>query len=291
MNWPQRLWDKALFWVGFCLVLTSASIQAMAVVVLPEYKAGANASVAMRNPSVFISVPARRLYLLDSAQRVLRDYPVAVGKPGFPTPAGRFSIITLVKQPGFENPYKPQGASQIAPGSNNPLGTRWMGFKKVAHGEYGLHGTNQPDSIGKFASHGCVRMYIKDAEDLFDRVTFGTPVTVNYDATIAQIKGNQVILTTSPDVFGLSPASTGAQVSQALKGFFPNAQLLQPKLVQSLTDKNGSAVVIGELPDPNEYNKQVELSVSGVIPGKTIPPVSTKAVPKTTSKKSVAKKK
>jgi lipoprotein-anchoring transpeptidase ErfK/SrfK len=230
----------AFFTVGLTMVLP-----AKAVVVLPEYKAGANASVALRNPSVFISVPARRLYLLDSAQRVLRDYPVAVGKPGFPTPAGKHSIITLVKQPGFENPYKPQGASQIAPGGNNPLGTRWMGFKKVSHGEYGIHGTNQPDSIGKFASHGCVRMYIKDAEDLFDRVTFGTPVTVNYDATVAQIKGNQVILTTSPDVFGLSPASTGAQVSQALKGFFPNAQILQPKLVQSLTDKNGSAVLIG----------------------------------------------
>ncbi|MFN8615089.1 MAG: L,D-transpeptidase [Vampirovibrionales bacterium] len=251
------------------LVLLASQLTAQAVVVLPEYKAGANASVAIRNPSIFISVPNRRLYLLDSAQRVLKEYPVAVGKPGFPTPAGKHSIITLVKSPGFENPYKPVGASQIAPGSHNPLGTRWMGFKKVAHGEYGIHGTNQPESIGRFASHGCVRMHVSDAEDLFERITFGTPVTVSYDGTIIQIKGNQVIATVSSDPFGLSSASTGAQVTQALKGFFPNAQLEQPSLVKSLTEKTGSAVIIGEVPDPNEYNKQVELSVSGVIVGKS----------------------
>jgi lipoprotein-anchoring transpeptidase ErfK/SrfK len=65
-------------------------------------------------------------------------------------------------------------AEPIPPGPDNPLGTRWMAI----YGTVGIHGTNNPASIGYSVSHGCIRMRIPDVEELFDMVTIGTPVTV-----------------------------------------------------------------------------------------------------------------
>ena len=67
------------------------------------------------------------------------------------------------------------GAEPIPPGPGNPLGTRWMGLSAPA---VGIHATSDPGSIGTYASHGCIRMYVSDAEWLFDQVSIGTPVFI-----------------------------------------------------------------------------------------------------------------
>jgi len=64
-------------------------------------------------------------------------------------------------------------ATVVAPGKTNPLGSRWMGLSAKG---YGIHGTNVPTSIGKAASHGCIRMAKHDLEELFEMVTVGTIV-------------------------------------------------------------------------------------------------------------------
>ncbi len=86
-----------------------------------------------------------------------RTYPVAVGKPSTPTPVGNFTILNKAVNPG--------GA----------YGTRWMAFTTNGHG---IHGTNQPSSIGQATSNGCVRMSNADVEQLFDLVSVGTRVTI-----------------------------------------------------------------------------------------------------------------
>jgi lipoprotein-anchoring transpeptidase ErfK/SrfK len=63
----------------------------------------------------------------------------------------------------------------VAPGKNNPIGTRWMGLSKDG---YGIHGTNAPASIGHAASHGCIRMRQQDLEELFDLIPVGTAVKI-----------------------------------------------------------------------------------------------------------------
>jgi lipoprotein-anchoring transpeptidase ErfK/SrfK len=98
----------------------------------------------------------------------VKTYDVAVGKPSTPTPAGEFRIINHVPNPTY---YGPRVV--IAPGKNNPLGTRWMGLSTKG---YGIHGTNAPSSIGKAASHGCIRMRQQDLEELFDLVNVGVTV-------------------------------------------------------------------------------------------------------------------
>jgi lipoprotein-anchoring transpeptidase ErfK/SrfK len=116
---------------------------------------------------IVVSVPDRKLVLFEG-DRALKVYDVAVGKPSTPTPQGKFAIVNRVPDPTW---FGPSGT--VAPGKNNPLGSRWMGLSAKG---YGIHGTNVPSSIGKAASHGCIRMRKQDLEELFEMVTVGTIV-------------------------------------------------------------------------------------------------------------------
>ncbi len=116
---------------------------------------------------IVISIPNRKLMLLEG-DRVLRIYDVAVGKRSTPTPKGAFTIVNRVPNPAWYG-----RGSVVAPGARNPLGSRWMGLSVKG---YGIHGTNAPSSIGKAASHGCIRMRKHDVEELFGMVTVGTTV-------------------------------------------------------------------------------------------------------------------
>jgi lipoprotein-anchoring transpeptidase ErfK/SrfK len=119
---------------------------------------------------IVISFPDRKLALLEG-ERVLKIYDVAVGKPSTPSPAGEFQIINHVANPTWYGPEK-----AVGPGPNNPVGTRWMGLSKIG---YGIHGTNVPSSIGKAASHGCIRMRNRDVEELFELVGVGVTVELH----------------------------------------------------------------------------------------------------------------
>lgn len=102
---------------------------------------------------------SRRLHHISPAGIIIKSYPVAVGKPSTPTPTGIFKIVNKVIKPG------------------GILGTRWMGLS-VPNGTYGIHGTNNPSSIGKFISNGCIRMFNNDVEELYPQVNIGTPVII-----------------------------------------------------------------------------------------------------------------
>jgi lipoprotein-anchoring transpeptidase ErfK/SrfK len=119
----------------------------------------------------------RKLYLYGGDDRLVKTYGVAVGMSGHPTPTGTFRIITKLKNPTWNPPDSAwaAGMGPVPPGAGNPLGTRWMGLNSPG---IGIHGTPAPSSIGTAASHGCIRMGIPEAEDLFDRVFVGTPVDI-----------------------------------------------------------------------------------------------------------------
>jgi lipoprotein-anchoring transpeptidase ErfK/SrfK len=114
-----------------------------------------------------ISIPDRKIALIEDG-RVVKVYPVAVGKASTPSPYGTFHIASRVVNPTWYHPGK-----VVGPGPANPLGTRWMG---LGFKGYGIHGTNRPSSIGKAASHGCIRMRIADVEALFALVQVGDEV-------------------------------------------------------------------------------------------------------------------
>jgi len=116
---------------------------------------------------IVASIPDRKLTLFDG-DRIVKTYDVAVGKISTPTPEGEFQIINHIQNPTYYGT-----GVVIGPGNGNPLGTRWMGLNAKG---YGIHGTNVPSSIGKAASHGCIRMRQQDLEELFDLVNVGTTV-------------------------------------------------------------------------------------------------------------------
>jgi lipoprotein-anchoring transpeptidase ErfK/SrfK len=125
---------------------------------------------------VVVRRESKRLSLYQGATLV-RTFPIATGKAEYPTPLGQFSIVDMQRNPWWRPPPSDwaKDAKPIPPGPDNPLGTRWMGFDRYM---VGIHGTSDSDSIGTPASHGCIRMYTRDAEWLFDRIRWGTPVFV-----------------------------------------------------------------------------------------------------------------
>jgi lipoprotein-anchoring transpeptidase ErfK/SrfK len=123
---------------------------------------------------IVVSLAERKLAVVDDG-RVLRVFNVAVGAPSSPSPVGRFTIVNRLENPGYYTPGK-----AIAPGPSNPLGTRWMGLDVKG---YGIHGTDQPGSIGHARSHGCIRLRNRDVEELFALVREGDVVELHGDRT------------------------------------------------------------------------------------------------------------
>lgn len=130
---------------------------------------------AFRNVIV-IRRGSNRLFLY-SYDRLRRQFRVATGQSTYPTPLGRFTIQVMWRNPWWYPPNSrwAKGQKPIPPGPNNPLGTRWMGLSTPG---VGIHGTPNPASIGYSVSHGCIRMYISDAEWLFNTVNVGTTVFI-----------------------------------------------------------------------------------------------------------------
>jgi len=128
--------------------------------------------------TIIVRTTEKRLYYVLSEGQAVR-YPVAVGEPRFQW-AGELWVSSKQANPTWrptarmrrENPGLPES---VGPGPRNPLGPRaiYLGW-----GEYRIHGTNAPGSIGSAASSGCFRMHNADAVDLFDRVHLGAPVIV-----------------------------------------------------------------------------------------------------------------
>ena len=184
----------------------SAALQATQVAPVPQAlteKAPAIAKATVR--WIVVSLPDRKLALLENGT-VWKVYRVAVGKTSTPSPVGQFKIVNRVSNPTYYHK-----GNVIPAGENNPVGSRWMGLSAMG---YGIHGTNQPLSIGKAASTGCIRMGKQDVEELFSLVEVGDEVDIRAD------RDEQVAA-----IFGLgsgsgsdAPSVTIAQADSAVGG-------------------------------------------------------------------------
>ena len=125
-------------------------------------------------PIIVVRRESRRLQLWRG-MRLVATFPVAVGTPSYPTPLGRYSVVSKLRNPTWNPPSSPwaAGLGPVPPGPANPLGTRWIGTSAPG---IGIHGTPAPWTVGTAASHGCIRMYMSNVEWLFERVNIGTPV-------------------------------------------------------------------------------------------------------------------
>jgi lipoprotein-anchoring transpeptidase ErfK/SrfK len=160
---------------------TMQAIKLLAILATAATEVFAESAATRR---LIVSIPDRKIVLMEDGH-VLKVYPIAVGKKSTPSPDGNFHIATRIVKPTW---YKP--GKTVGPGPANPLGTRWMG---LGYKGYGIHGTNMPNSIGKAASHGCIRMRNHDVEELFELVQIGDPVELltEVSADLAKVFGDQ----------------------------------------------------------------------------------------------------
>ena len=161
-----RILGTSLFVFGLVL---STAVQAREVVSFNGYSSG----------TVVVKTNERRLYYVLDSGKAIR-YPVGVGRRGQAW-SGTAMISGKYLKPGWRPPAdikrdKPSLPDLIPGGTpGNPMGAAAL---TLSFGEYAIHGTNNPASVGGFVSYGCIRMYNQDILDLYERVSYGTTVVV-----------------------------------------------------------------------------------------------------------------
>ncbi|MGH7896097.1 MAG: L,D-transpeptidase family protein, partial [Candidatus Binatia bacterium] len=159
----------------------------------------------VREEDLVLNVPEMRLYDFRVAgPEVLA---AAVGDPTDPTPIGDFRIGEKRVNPTWTVPAsiraeKPELPARVPPGPDNPLGGLWMTLGATS---YGIHGTNIRWSIGRMATHGCVRLYEDEMARLFERTPPGTRIRIVYQPFKWGVDGDGLYLEAHPDLYGLLP--------------------------------------------------------------------------------------
>ncbi|TMW74110.1 L,D-transpeptidase [Alteribacter natronophilus] len=147
---------------------------AISLVVSPIWPLGVNPLPG--DPYVIADLDRLELAFIQDGE-VRQVFPVAAGSKEKLTPVGEFTLTVKAADPYYRKKDIPGGDK------DNPLGTRWLGFdaRETDGRVYGIHGTNNPDSIGKRATAGCIRMNNADVEILFEELPLGTRIFVTRD--------------------------------------------------------------------------------------------------------------
>ncbi|HYR95371.1 MAG TPA: L,D-transpeptidase family protein [Candidatus Binatus sp.] len=165
--------------------------------------------VPRRHPDgIVVDTAVRTLYWFQHGALRAR-FPVSVGRTDWETPPGRYRIVGRREDPIWRVPASVQSEmrsrgeevlASVPPGPNNPLGKYWI---QLSAPGYGLHGTNAPASIGKYASHGCMRLLPAHVALLYREATDGTPVDIIYEPVkLARDPLGSILLEVHVDVLG-----------------------------------------------------------------------------------------
>ena len=157
---------------------------------------------------ILINLPQRLLFYFVEG-RLDSWYPVALGQPGsWQTPTGSYRVVAKEKDPVWEVPNSIQQEmrrngekvrTRVPPGPENPLGRFRLRLSLEC---CGIHGTNAPQSIYRFQTHGCIRLAPQDAVDLFSRVPVGVAVEIIYEPVLVfRAADGRAFIEVHPDVY------------------------------------------------------------------------------------------
>jgi L,D-transpeptidase ErfK/SrfK len=189
---------------------------------------------------IVVNLPEHRLYYYPKPhgreQPVVITYPVSIGKMDWRTPLGATAVIAKIRNPAW---YPPESIRKehaengdplpkvVGPGPDNPLGDFALRLA-AGHGEYMIHGTNNPTAVGMSVTHGCIRMYPEDVAALFAVVPVGTSVRlINEPVKVAWV-GGELLLEAHP------PVDEEGQTVE------PDLQVLSAKLNSALGDSTAA---------------------------------------------------
>ena len=194
---------------------------------------------ALDSVELIVNVPQRMLFH-RSAEGVTAGYPVAVGRPNWPTPSGAFVVEVLERHPTWNVPLSILEESRrrgwiqravVPPGPDNPLGEFWIGLSRSG---IGIHATNAPSSIFGTVSHGCIRVHPDDIARLFGRIRVGTLGRIIYEPVLLSVLNDAVYLEVHRDVYGRGGASARALATAA--GVFEQVDWTVADTVTALRD-------------------------------------------------------
>ncbi len=196
-----------------------------------------------------INVPEMRLY--DFTVEPFEVFAAAIGDEADPSLIGEFEIGAKRKDPVWNVPAsirteKPELPPVVPAGPENPLGSRWMTIGKTS---YGIHGTNVRWSIGRMATHGCVRLYEDEIRRLFDRTPTGTRLQLVYQPYKWGVDGVDLVLEVHPDLYARYPGPlTEALRTPRALGILRHVDL--ERAWRAVEEMRGIPVRVGRLPEP-----------------------------------------
>jgi len=165
---------------------------------------------AFMDKGIVINIPQRMLFFFNQPHAI-RAFPVALGRPDWPTPTGRFTIVNKRENPEWKVPESIQEEMRregkavmtcVPPGPDNPLGAYWFGLSIPG---YGIHSTVAPASIYHFYTHGCIRLHPDDMAEIFSDVKPRIQGQLLYQRLMVAKVGKQVFLEVHRDIYRKDP--------------------------------------------------------------------------------------
>lgn len=202
---------SARFGVGVAGLIEMNQLTQPGVLKIGQSLAIDNTHLAAVDPRVSLTINIPQRLLVVIAPEGVIAYPVTVGQRTWPTPVGAFTIIEKETNPVWDVPISIQRemaaegkpvVTRMEASPLNPLGAHWL---RLSLPGIGIHGTNAPSSIYRFASHGCIRMHPDDVADLFERVGLGTAGVLLYQPVIIGYADGRVWLEANRDEYRRAP--------------------------------------------------------------------------------------
>jgi L,D-transpeptidase ErfK/SrfK len=202
---------------------------------------------------IVINIPEMRLYDYTRDPNNPTVLAVAVGDIQDPTPIGDFKVGQKRVDPAWTVPEsiraeRPDLPAIVAPGPDNPLGDRWLTLGTTS---YGIHGTNNLWSIGREATHGCVRLYNADMRVLFDRIPVGTPVRIVYQRVKVGQRDGGVYVEAHGDFYDRQfdplPATLSRLVALDALGLVDGGSIKESEVRRVVSEARGIPVRVGRL--------------------------------------------
>ena len=190
-----------------------------------------------------INISEMRLYyFLEKETKLMMTFPIGVGDEGKDTPVGEFKVVQKIVAPYWHVPEsikteRPELPSVVPPGPENPLGSHAM---RLSLPSVLIHGTNKPFSVGRRATHGCIRLYPEDIRRLFRMVKRGEKVTIVRQAIKVGVSQNRVFMEVHDD--GNSHYMLEAVDALGSKNLLDRVD--GKKMLRALTEKSGMPVDI-----------------------------------------------
>lgn len=207
-----------------------------------------------KHRAIVVNVPEMRLYRFHAKRGTVSTYPVTVGEEETQTPLGTYRVVEKEEDPEWNIPPKLRHKykTKIMPaGPDNPIGKYWLGLS--ARG-YGIHGTDNPWSVGRILSNGCIRLYPEDIEKLYPDVPKGTMVEILYEPVKFGVRGTVIFVEVHEDPYGfIEDMERQARLAAKKQGI--EEYVNWEKIDEVVESKNGVPVPVGALPKGGDGKK------------------------------------